>query len=67
MEKVISKAINDNAESVSRSAEHALSNLGRGMAPEEVERFEDQLSGSSFQLATRIALLGYYFLGQESS
>ena len=64
---LLSKAINDCSQEVRTHAEGALSRLGGDMAAEEIPRFEDQLPGSEHELATRILLLCYYFIGQRES
>lgn len=64
---LLAKATVDDTEAVSRLAENALSSLGRDINLAEAQILEVDLQGTSYELATRILLLGYYFIGQRLS
>jgi len=64
---LISEALQDQVQDIRRLAESALSTLGRSLSNEDVAAFESGLQGSPHELATRILLAAYYFLGQRES
>jgi hypothetical protein len=64
---LLAKAMEDETRDVRRLAESALSRLGRNLSDEDAEAFEAKVHGSPNELATRILLLAYYFLGQRTS
>ena len=64
---LLAKAVGDQNQQNRYLAEIALSQLGRDITPEQVQELEDCLVGSPHEVATRILLLGYYFLGQRQS
>ncbi len=64
---LFSKALHDRADRIDRMAEQMLSLVGRKLAAEDAKRIEAQIVGSPHELALRILVLGYYFLGQRES
>ncbi|MCO6045616.1 RNA polymerase subunit sigma-24 [Aeoliella sp. ICT_H6.2] len=64
---LLSQALGDPSELNRHLVESALCKLGRGLSPGEVQPLEDGLGESPCEAATRILLLGYYFLGQRQS
>jgi tetratricopeptide (TPR) repeat protein len=64
---LLAKAMGDQNQQNRHFAENALTRLGQDITPEQVQELEDCLIGSPHEVATRILLLGYYFLGQRQS
>jgi len=64
---LLSQALRDKSERVSWLADVCLSHLGRDLTDDDARRFEAQIPGSPHELALRILLLGYLFLGRRQS
>jgi tetratricopeptide (TPR) repeat protein len=65
---LLSKAMRDRSDNVGRMAEQMLlSFAGQELIAEDTQRIEAQMAGSPHELALRILVLGYYFLGQRES
>ncbi len=64
---LLNKALNDQDEQVRGHACQALSRLGHELPDAKATDLESQVTGSNDELALRLLLIGYYFLGQRHS
>lgn len=64
---LLSIAMNDDSGDIRRLAESALSSLGSDLTRDAAEGLEATVEGSPDELAKRILLLSFYFLGKRTS